>query len=127
MSHKNNEENMSHLPAEVVIALEGTPSNRAPDDHVFGYSARDSVTQPWKNAIERACLDHRSPHCCRHGFATLMLRAGLDVKTVAARGGWKDAGIVLKTYAHAIEDRTVTDAVFSTKPAQPRKKTPANQ
>ncbi|MBC7137239.1 MAG: hypothetical protein H5U17_00605 [Defluviimonas sp.] len=54
-----------------------------------------------------------------------MLRAGFDVKTVAARGGWKDAAIVLKTYAHAIEDRTVTDAVFSTEPAQARKKRPA--
>jgi hypothetical protein len=54
-----------------------------------------------------------------------MLRAGFDVKTVAARGGRKDAAIVLKTYAHAIEDRTVTAAVFSTKPAQARKKRPA--
>lgn len=47
-----------------------------------------------------------------------MLCAGFDVKTVAARGGWKDACVVLRTYAHAIEDRTVTDAIFRTKSAQ---------
>lgn len=118
MSRKNHEEHMVHLPNEVIAALEGIPSNRNPDELVFGYQARDSVAQPWKNAVERAKLPYRSPHCCRHGFATLLLRAGVDVKTVAARGGWKDAAVVLRTYAHAIADLTVTDAIFSTNPAQ---------
>jgi integrase len=47
----------------------------------------------------------------RHGFATEMLRAGYDVKTVAHAGGWKDAATVLKTYAHAIRDIRITDAL----------------
>ncbi|WEF24637.1 site-specific integrase [Paracoccus sp. S3-43] len=118
MSRKNHEEHVAHLPQQVTDALESIPSSRHPDEYVFGYVGRDSVTQPWKNAIKRAQLPYRSPHCCRHGFATLMLRAGFDVKTVAARGGWKDASVVLRTYAHAIEDRTVTDAVFRTNSAQ---------
>lgn len=118
MSRKNNEEHVVHLPQQVLDALMSIPSNRAPADEVFGYAGRDSVTQPWKSAVTRALLPYRSPHCCRHGFATLMLRAGYDVKTVAARGGWKDASVVLRTYAHAIEDRTVTDAVFRTKTAK---------
>lgn len=109
---------MVHLAAEVVTALEAIPSNRKPDELVFGYERRDSVWQPWKKAVERAKLPYRSPHCCRHGFATLLLRAGVDVKTVAARGGWKDATVVLRTYAHAISDLTVTDAIFRTKSAQ---------
>lgn len=118
MSRKNHEERLAHLPQEVVAALGNIPGNRLPEEFVFGYVARDSVTQPWKNAVERAGLDYRSPHCCRHGFATLMLRAGYDVKTVAERGGWKDASVVLRTYAHAIQDPTITDAVFRTKSAQ---------
>ena len=118
MSRKNNEEHVAHLPKEVMVALANIPGRREADDLVFGYQGRDSVFQPWQNAVARAKLPARSPHCCRHGFATLMLRAGYDVKTVAARGGWKDAAVVLRTYAHAIEDRTVTDAVFRTKSAQ---------
>lgn len=43
-----------------------------------------------------------------------MLHAGYDVKTVAERGGWKGAATVLRTYAHAIKDRTVTNALFDT-------------
>lgn len=118
LSAKNNEEHLVHLPPQVVVALANIPGNRNPDEPVFGYAGRDSVSQPWKNAVKRAGLPHRSPHCCRHGFATLLLRAGVDVKTVAARGGWRDATVVLKTYAHAIADLTVTDAIFRTKSAQ---------
>lgn len=118
LSRKNNEEHVVHLAAEVVAALANIPSNREADELVFGYQARDSVSQPWRNAVTRAGLVYRSPHCCRHGFATLLLRAGVDVKTVAARGGWKDATLVLKTYAHAIADLTVTEAIFRTKSAQ---------
>lgn len=43
-----------------------------------------------------------------------MLHKGFDVKTVAERGGWKDATTVLRTYAHAIKDKTVTDVLFDT-------------
>lgn len=118
MSLKNHEEHVAHLPQPVIVALANIPSNREPDEHVFGYAGRDSVTQPWASAVKRAKLPYRSPHCCRHGFATLMLREGYDVKTVAARGGWKDASIVLRTYAHAIEDHTITEAIFRTKSAQ---------
>lgn len=120
LSFKNHAEHRVHLQQRVIVALANIPSNRNPDELVFGYEGRDSVTQPWANAEERADLDHRSPHCCRHGFATLMLRAGYDAKTVAKMGGWKDAAIVLRTYAHAIEDQTITDAIFDTNLAQRR-------
>lgn len=105
---------IAHLPGEVIAALANIPSNRNPDDRVFRYAERGSVGGAWKNVAKRAGIEHLSPHCCRHGFATSMLRKGFDVKTVAERGGWKDATTVLRTYAHAIEDRTVTDALFDT-------------
>lgn len=50
------------------------------------------------------------------GFATAALRAGLDPKTVAKLGGWKDVTTVMKFYAHAREDATLSDAVFGNSP-----------
>lgn len=47
-----------------------------------------------------------------------MLRLGFDPKTVAERGGWKDATTVLRTYAHAMNDMAVTNALFDTELTQ---------
>lgn len=104
----------AHLPPEVVAALANIPSNRKPDERVFGYTMRGGARPAWNNVIKRAGIEKLTPHCCRHGFATTMLQKGFDVKTVAERGGWKDATTVLRTYAHAIKDTTVTDALFDT-------------
>ncbi len=111
----------AHIAAPVLATMANIPSNRNPDDQVFGYLDAQNVKQTWENVIRRAGIKRMTPHCCRHGFATTMLRAGYDVKTVAEMGGWKDAGIVLKHYAHAIKDRTITDAIFDTYLAQATK------
>lgn len=108
----------AHLPPDVVAALANIPSNRKPDEPVFGCSGRGSVRGPWNNVCERAGIERLTPHCCRHGLATSMLHRGFDPKTVAERGGWKDATTVLRTYAHALEDRTVPDVLCSTNSAQ---------
>jgi integrase len=50
-----------------------------------------------------------TPHCCRHGFATELLRRGVDVVTVAWLGGWASPAQVLKTYGHAMKRRDQTD------------------
>ncbi|MGR3342967.1 MAG: tyrosine-type recombinase/integrase, partial [Paracoccaceae bacterium] len=55
-----------------------------------------------------------TPHCCRHGFATTMLHARNDVKPGAQMGGWTDVATVVKHYAHAMADTTVTDVIFDT-------------
>lgn len=104
----------AHLPAPVHAAIANIPSNRNKGDPVFDYLSGQNVKKTWENVVARAGIKRMTPHSCRHGFATTMLRAGYDVKTVAKMGGWRDAGIVLKHYAHAIEDNTVTDAVFGT-------------
>ncbi|MEO9632679.1 MAG: site-specific integrase [Sulfitobacter sp.] len=104
----------AHLPGRVVAALANIGGNRNLDARVFGYAGTGSVTKVWNNVVARAEIDALTPHSCRHGFATTMLRKGIDVKTVADRGGWKDPMVVLRTYAHALEDQTVTDAVFDT-------------
>lgn len=106
------------LPAPVVAALANIPSNRNPGDLVFQYAGRESVDKVWRNVCERAGIKLLTPHCCRHGFATAMLRAGNDVKTVAELGGWRDAGVLLRTYAHAIKARHQNAVLFDTNPAQ---------
>ncbi|MBA85987.1 tyrosine-type recombinase/integrase [Thalassobius sp. S69A] len=111
-------ERTAHLQPMLVNAITAIPSNRNPDDRVFKYAGRGSVKGPWANVCDRAGIEQLTPHCCRHGFATSMLHRGFDVKTVAERGGWKDATTVLRTYAHALTDRTVTDALFDTKVTQ---------
>lgn len=105
---------IAHLQPPVVDALANIPGERDPDARVFGYAGPGSVKSLWTAAIAGAGIEVLTPHSCRHGFATTMLRLGYDVKTVAERGGWRDAATVLRTYAHAIEDRTVTDMMFGT-------------
>lgn len=107
-------ERTAHLQSEVVAALANIPSNRKPDERVFCYNGRGSVRGPWNNVCKRAGIERLTPHCCRHGFATTLLHKRIDPKTVAERGGWKDATTVLRTYAHAMKDPTVTDALFDT-------------
>jgi integrase len=115
---KIGDERIAHLPPQLLAALANIPSNRNPDDLVFQYLHRENVRQVWDAAIKRAGIAKLSPHSCRHGFATTMLHAGVDVKTVAKMGGWKDVATLVKTYAHAMGDRTVTDIVFGTNLAQ---------
>lgn len=111
-------ERIAHLPQRLLAAIANIPSNRQPDDRVFRYVDRESVRQVWDNAITRAKIKKLSPHSCRHGFATSLLHAGVDVKTVAQLGGWRDAATVVRTYAHAMGDRTVTNRLFDTDLAQ---------
>lgn len=109
---------IAHLPQAVVTALRSIPSNREPGEPVFGYAGRGSVSKVWNKVADRAGIEPLTPHCCRHGFATTMLRKGIDVKTIAKAGGWKDAATVLRTYAHALDDITVTNAIFDTQATQ---------
>lgn len=109
---------IAHLPPELVMALANLPTNRNPDELVFDYTGRGSLRGAWNNVCKRAGIERLTPHCCRHGFATTMLHKGYDVKTVAEMGGWKDAQTVLRTYAHAIKDRTVTNVLFDTPATQ---------
>jgi integrase len=58
-------------------------------------------------------------HSGRHGFATAALRNRIDPKTAAKLGGWKNIRLFMETYAHAIDDITLNEAVFDTPTAQP--------
>jgi integrase len=111
---KVNRERTARLTPKILVALANIPSNRCPTAPVFDYERPDSVYQPWQSVIKRAGIEKMSPHACRHGFATTMLRNGVDAKTVAHHGGWQDVRTLLETYAHANRDPSVVDGVFGT-------------
>lgn len=119
---KIGDERVAHLPEQVLWAISGIPSNRERNRLVFGYAHRENVRKSWDAAVIRAGIERLSPHSCRHGFATAMLQGGIDVKTVAKMGGWKDVATLVRTYAHAMDDITVTDTVFGKKLTQSQAK-----
>jgi hypothetical protein len=47
-----------------------------------------------------------------------VLRNRVDPKTAAKLGGWKNIRLFMETYAHAIDDITLNEAVFHTPTAQ---------
>lgn len=112
------EERRPHLPPAVVAAIANIPSNREDDAKVFQYSTYHTAKFPWRAAVKRAGIKDLSFHCCRHGFATSMLQAGVDVVTVAKLGGWKSPAQIFKTYGHANRDDTLTNRLFDTQKTQ---------
>lgn len=104
---KNGNDHVSNLPPSLIVALANLTTDRS--GHVFGYSSRHGIKSAWKASIKRAGIRDLTPHCLRHGFATGLLRAGIDPVTVAWLGGWETAQLVVDTYGHAMRDRTITN------------------
>lgn len=109
-------ERMSHLPAPLVAAIANL--TKIPGRGVFGYSRAANLRSAWDGAVERAGIKKLSPHSCRHGFATGLLRRGVDVVTVAWLGGWASAKQVLDTYGHANKDPKLVELLLDTQRAQ---------
>lgn len=107
---KVSKERISHLPTPLVAMLSNLP--RVNERPVFVYQHPDDIVRAWSGAIKRAGIKRLTPHSCRHGFATGLLRRGVDVVTVAHLGGWKTPAQVLKTYGHALKDITLTDRLI---------------
>lgn len=103
-------EREAHLPMELVLMLANLPKGAKP----FDFAGHSSALGAWQATIERAGIEPLTFHCCRHGFATGLLRRGVDVMTVAKLGGWKSAQHVFQTYGHARDDKTLTDRLFDT-------------
>lgn len=105
-------ERVAHLPPSLVAALANLP--RVKGRPIFWYRARSNIVMVWRRAAKRAGIALLSPHCCRHGFATALLQAGIDPVTIAKLGGWKSARHVFETYGHASDDPTLTDRIAGT-------------
>jgi len=109
---KGGTERTAHIPDPLFVAIANLP--QVPGRGLFVYRAYGDFQHAWDDAIKRAGIKRLTPHCMRHGFATGLLRRGLDVLTVAHLGGWKDAAQVLRTYGHANKDRKLTDLLIGT-------------
>jgi integrase len=107
---KGQDDATAYLPPVLVAALANFPTRRG---RVFSWHGRWSVYKPWRSVCTAAGLLYIPPHRAgRHGFATGLLRAGIDPVTIARLGGWKTPRHVFDTYGHAMEDRTLTEALL---------------
>jgi integrase len=103
-------ERRAHLPDDLIAALQAIPRTMSPRS-VFWYETRAHCLMVWRRTAARAKIAPLSFHSCRHGFATALLRKGVDVITVAKLGGWKNVRHVLETYGHAMDDPTLTNLI----------------
>jgi integrase len=109
-------ERRAHLPPMLVAALANIPEVEG--HTMFGYRNVQDLYRTWDAAIERAGIQRLTPHCCRHGCITMLLRNGVDVKTVSWLCDITPATL-LNTYAHALKDRTLTNVLTRAGSVQP--------
>jgi len=69
-------------------------------DKIFSHAKPRWFTEAWRDAGKKDF----TWHCLRHSWATRLVRAGVDLKTVQELGGWKSITTVAR-YALADEDR----------------------
>lgn len=109
---KNKKERLPNMPPRLLVALANMPREKAP------FAAPETrLRRAWDEIIAKAAADidgfeRLTFHSCRHGFATKLLRDGIDPKTAAYLGGWDSVGLFLETYAHAMKETRLTDNIF---------------
>ena len=112
------EQRQVHLPPRLFDAIANLP--RVHGRPIFWYRTGWALRNRWETTIRRAGIIRMTPHSGRHGFATAALRSRkIDPKTAAYLGGWKSIQHFMSTYAHAIEDITLNDAIFDTTDTKP--------
>jgi len=121
---KTGEPRTIYLTAEVADILAALPVKRTHYGRgrasVFGWACIRGPQQPWRRACEAAGIPYRLRHeAGRHSFATEMIvRRGIDIKTTAEMGGWRDPRVLLG-YAHPENLGDVAERVFGTQLTQP--------
>ena len=122
---KTKKTRVAHMPQPVLVALANLPRERQPYTQGDGYLTQPfylseaTLRRQWDADVAATAeavegFERLTFHCCRHGFATNMLRKGVDPKTAASLGGWDDIALFMETYAHAMTDTTLTDKLFDT-------------
>jgi integrase len=102
-------ERRAHLPEMLVATLANIPCKAGRP--IFFYRNLSDLKGAWNSAVKRAGIRRMTMHSCRHGFITGLLRRGIDVKTTAWLADMTVETLV-KTYAHAIKDRTLTNVLL---------------
>lgn len=126
---KNKKARVPNMPQRLLVALANLPRDRGP----FGWG--DTTLRKWWDADIAATAEavkgfqRLTFHSCRHGFATAMLRNGVDPKTAAELGGWDSVTLFIDTYSHAMPKARLTDGLFENGKilTQPKAKTSKNK
>ena len=76
-------------------------------DYVFSHQDGrpfypDTVSHAFADIIKKAGLRHLRLHDLRHSHASIMLKQGVDPKTISERLGHSSVVITLDTYAHVL-------------------------
>lgn len=117
----------ANMPVPMLVAFANLPRDKKPF-----WRAETTLRRWWDDDVAATAdkvegFERLTFHSCRHGFATKMLRDGIDPKTASDLGGWADIGTFMKTYAHAMRDPRLTDQLFGTKLTQQKTKTKKNK
>lgn len=112
---KNKKQRQPHMPQRLLVALANLPRDTK------GPFARPRTTLRWQwdRTLDHAeGIERLTFHSCRHGFATKLLRDGIDPKTAAELGGWDSISLFMETYAHAMQEPGLTETLFRTELTQ---------
>ena len=74
----------AHLPQKLIVALSNI--KQQPGKPVFIYTCDSGVKWAWRRVVKKAGIKPLVRHSCRHGFATQLLREGVNVVDVADIG-----------------------------------------
>lgn len=123
----NRSERIVALAPDAIEVLEGHRAQQAKAREVIGdawahpehmfttaigtYLDVSNVRRSW-NAIEaKAGVPHARLHDARHLHASMLIRHGLDARTVADRLGHTNPAFTMKQYTHAFEEQRLKAAV----------------
>ncbi len=70
----------------------------------------------WHRVLDLAQIRRRTPHDCRHTWASHMLASGADLAYVSAQLGHANPSITLSIYSHWVPGtRRITTSILDTK------------
>jgi len=126
---KNGDPRVYYLTDELVRELRLLPPRRVKYGRgplrVFGYADNHGPDEPWRETCQRAGIPYLTRHeAGRHSHGTeTIVRHRLDPVTAAELGGWRDAVVLMRNYAHAENLGEVAETIFGDK-GQRQKSTP---
>jgi integrase len=92
-----------HTLVLLRLAVVGKPTDPIfPTTTGLRWLQRNFRRTVWGPVIERANLHDVSPYILRHTCATLLLRAGVNLRIVSERLGHQDVTTTLKAYSHCL-------------------------
>lgn len=101
------------IPQSLIILLEEYKIETPDSEFVFEGLDIDNVPAWFKNWQIKNKIERIKFHDLRHTHATLLLYAGVDIKTISERLGHSSIGMTMNVYTHVLKelDRKASDAI----------------